>query len=171
MLSPVRLLQRPRCSTSSTRPPPDETGRAATSSITPRQLGLVRLIGALSTGLGAALVSQPRRASSLLALPHHRRWTRLAGTADVALGVALVRGRRPRRWMHVRASANLGVAILYAAQRSSSTRPARAGVGCAAMALLALTDGVLARQLPGRGALSSLPAHEEAHGSATRVQP
>lgn len=113
-----------------------------------QQTATVRLIGGISLGLGTALTVSPRRTSDVLGLPHSGLWTPVLGAVDATLGLALVSGRHQRRWMHVRATASMALAGLYAAHRRSSPRPSRTGAGMAMMALITVTDSALARALP-----------------------
>lgn len=112
------------------------------------RVAMGRLIGSVSLAVGSALAVAPRPSSRALGLPHSSRWTPILGAADAALGVALLDGYHLRRWMHVRALANLGLAAVYATHLKVSAHLGRTRAGMLAMALITVTDGALARTLP-----------------------
>ncbi len=110
---------------------------------------LVKIIGSVTLGMGGALTITPRRSAGALGLPYSPHSTSILGCADVLLGAALLSGRQTRRWMHVRALANVGLAALYAVHlRSSPSNIRRTWIGFVMMLVISMTDGALARALP-----------------------
>ena len=108
----------------------------------------VKVIGLVSLGLGLALTVKPAESSDRLGLPYRAGWTRALGGADAALGLALLSGRKTRRWMHVRALANIGLALVYASHLHKFPQQRSTRLGLILMSTISVTDGVLARVLP-----------------------
>lgn len=105
-------------------------------------------VGAITLGIGAALLADPHRAGAPLGLEPGP--ARVIGLADLALVPGLLRGRPRWPWMVARAALNVAIASHFArvVRRTDASR----GLAAAgALTGLTVADSRVARQLRAAG--------------------
>jgi hypothetical protein len=96
-------------------------------------------VGIITLPIGIALVAAPSRAGRLLRTGDHPLALRIIGASDLALVPGLLVGRRPWRWMAVRAGLNVMIATycLWLVRREGTIG---AKLGAAAMMAATVAD-------------------------------
>lgn len=86
------------------------------------------VVGALTAGIGAALLSRPGAAASVLGVPDDVQAMRLLGAADLVVAAGLLAGRPRWPWMAVRGALNVPTAVyaVTASARAPRAWPLRA---------------------------------------------
>jgi uncharacterized membrane protein len=113
--------------------------------------GLARALGLFSIGLGAAELLAPRRVSQLAGADERSLLVRALGMREIASGVGILMGRRPKSWVWSRLAGDLmDMALLGAALNDRRAQRSRLTASLAAVAGVTALDYVAARRVDGR---------------------
>ena len=110
-----------------------------------------RALGFFSIGLGLAELATPRRVSRWAGAEERTLLVRALGMREIASGMGILLGRRPRSWVWSRVAGDLmDMALLGAALNDRRAERTRLGASLAAVAGVAALDYVAARRSNGR---------------------
>jgi hypothetical protein len=104
-------------------------------------------VGYATLAIGSGLVAAPRILTRPLGLAGQDTAVRLIGASDLVLVPGLLRAEPRWPWMVARAALNLGIAAYLLGVAPSSSSPAAARGGAAALAALTVIDGATGLRL------------------------
>jgi uncharacterized membrane protein len=108
---------------------------------------LAKSLGWFSIGLGLAEILAPRALARVIGVPYRPWLMALMGVREIASGLGILSGERPKEWLWSRVAGDvLDMSLLGAALASDDSEPIRVEVAAAAVLGVTALDVLAARQ-------------------------